>query len=139
MILLTSHKTVSREDPAIFFLFQGKGIHGVHFRAIISGIDQDNIIGSVFFTSAAAEKPENRQESKHNSHNLTYGVLHCLIEAVCRTPGRISASSARSQVSTRNWNNRNTLRVLQRRSLRRIFRCFVRRRTGIPMSRRPLH
>ena len=64
---------------------------------------------------------------------------HCFIEAVCRTPDRISAYSVRLQVSNRNLHSRNTLRVLQRRSLNKIFRCFAHRRKGIPMPHSPLY
>ena len=60
MILLIPHKTIRGEEPSVFFFFQCKGIHGVAFRAVINGIDRNDIIGSVFFISAAAEKSENR-------------------------------------------------------------------------------
>ena len=64
-------------------------------------------------------------------------MLHGFIAAVCRTPGRISANSVRRRVSTRNLHSRSMLSVLQHRSLSRIYRCFARRRKGIPMPRRP--
>ena len=39
MLLLISHKTVCGEEPVIFFLLQGEGIHGIFFHAVISGMD----------------------------------------------------------------------------------------------------
>ena len=64
-------------------------------------------------------------------------MLHYFIEAVCRTPDRISANSVRPPGSNRNFHSRNTLRVLRHRSLSRIYRCFASRRKSIPMPHRP--
>lgn len=64
-------------------------------------------------------------------------MIHRFIEMVCRTPDRISAYSVRRQASTHNLHSRNALQVLRRRSLRRIYRCFVRRRKDISIPYRP--
>ena len=63
MLLLLSHKAVRRENPSVFFLFQGKGVYRVPCRAVINGTEQNKLIGSMLFASAAAEKSENRQKS----------------------------------------------------------------------------
>ena len=57
VLLITPHKTFCGENPVVFFLSHGERIYWIAFHAVINGMNQNDIIYSVFFVSSAAEKP----------------------------------------------------------------------------------